>query len=90
MGCRRRAAGRLTRFCDSVRIRAVKFSVPLLVLAAISFTACTTDSNRRDLYRSKKTDGYWTRSLETGSYKKRELVDAGVPGSPRQSPKEKP
>ena len=73
--------GRLTGFGDSVPIRAVKFFVPLLAFAALALSACSTDANRRDLYRPKKGDGYWTRSLEEGTYKDRELVDAQLPGA---------
>ena len=65
----------------------MKFFVPLLALAALSLTACSTDSNRRELYRPKKGDGYWTRSLEEGTYKDRELKDAYLPGE--QSPRER-
>jgi hypothetical protein len=58
----------------------VKFSAPLLALfLAFAFSACTTDSNRRDFYRPKKGEGVWTESLKTGSYKKRKTYDAQMP-----------
>lgn len=81
--------GRLTGFGDSVPIRAVKFFVPLLAFAALALTACSTDANRRDLYRPKKADGYWTRSLEEGAYKDREVVDAQLPGARKSAEKER-
>lgn len=58
----------------------MKFALSLLALAAVSLTACTTDSNRRELYRPKKGgQGAWTESLKTGEWKKRKLADAQLP-----------
>ena len=76
----RRVGARLTAFGDSVPIRAVKFLVPLLALAAFFVAGCATDANRRTLYSPKKADGYWTRKLEDGTYRNRQLVDARLPG----------
>jgi len=78
-------AVRLTLHGDSVPIRAVKFSVPLLALAALSLAACSTLVNRRDAYRPTKADGPWTRSLQDGSYKERKVADAQFPGE-RKAP----
>ena len=72
----------------------MKFAL-LLALAAFSLTACTTDSNRRELYRPKKGgQGAWTESLKTGEWKKRKLVDEQLPevkvqkrGAPAPAPK---
>jgi len=57
-----KTAGQLTAVNDFVPIRAVKFFVSLLLLSvfASTFSACTTDANRRDLYSPKKGSGYWT------------------------------
>ena len=73
----------------------MKFALSLLALAAFSLTACTTDSNRRELYRPKKGgQGAWTESLKTGEWKKRKLADAQLPevtvqrkGAPAPAPK---
>ncbi len=62
----------------------MKFFVPLCVLAALVLSGCATDANRRVLYSPKKGDGYWTRSLNSGAYKQRELADAHLPGEQRQ------
>lgn len=63
----------------------MKFFVPLLALAALALSACSTDANRRALYSPKKADGPWTRSLASGSYQYRDLPDASLPGQQRQA-----
>jgi hypothetical protein len=77
-------AVRLTPFVASVAIRVMKFFVPLFALAALVFSGCATDANRRALYSPKQGDGYWTRSLNSGAYKHRELADAHLPGEQRE------
>lgn len=61
-------------------MRAVKLSLSLLTLGffALSLCACNTLANRRALYSPKKGDGYWTRSLEDGTYKERGTQTADV------------
>ncbi len=66
-------------------MRGVKFSALLLLLAALSLAACTTDANRRELYRAKKGEGYWTDSLKTGSWKQRDVKDAQLPEERKKS-----
>ncbi len=43
----------------------MKSLLPLLLLT-VAFSACTTLSNRRDLYSPIKPDGPYTKALETG------------------------
>jgi hypothetical protein len=71
---------RLTRFGGSVAIGIMKLFVPLCARAALALSGCATDANRRVLYNPKRADGYWTRTLNNGSYKYRELADANLPG----------
>jgi len=54
-------------------MRAVKFSLSLLALfaVALSLSGCNTLANRRALYSPKKGDGYWTRTLDDGSWRDR-------------------
>jgi hypothetical protein len=53
-------------------MRRVKLAAPLiLIVLGLSVAGCNTLANRRDLYSPKKGDGYWTRTLEDGSWKKR-------------------
>lgn len=54
-------------------MRAVKLSpsLPVLFLCALSLCACNTLANRRSLYAPKKGEGYWTRTLDEGTWKKR-------------------
>lgn len=54
-------------------MRAVKLSLFLLALvaSAIFFPGCDTLANRRSMYSPKKGDGYWTKTLHDGSWRKR-------------------
>jgi hypothetical protein len=63
----------LTRSWPSVPMRAVKISLSLLTLVAfaLTLTGCDTLANRRSLYAPKKGEGYWTRTLHEGTWKKR-------------------
>lgn len=56
-------------------MRGVKSVLPLLLLLAFVFSGCNTIENRRSLYKRKEADGPYTRSLEDGSWKKRQTVD---------------
>lgn len=76
----------MTRFGDSGRIRDVKIFVPLLAFVALTFSACSTDSARRGLYKPKQGEGYWTRQLQSEDYEERQLADARYPGSSQQEP----
>ena len=49
----------------------VKSTLPLLALSAfmaLSFSACTTLENRRDLYSPAKAHGPYTRALREGTW----------------------
>jgi hypothetical protein len=65
--------GPLTAPECSVPMRAVKLSLSLLLLVscALSLCACNTLANRRSLYSPKKGEGYWTRTLDEGTWKER-------------------
>lgn len=78
--------GRLTAPGGSVPIRAVKFFLPVAAFSVLSLAACTTDANRRALYRPKQGDGYWTRTLENETYEDRKLKDERLPGAPEERP----
>ena len=61
-------------------MRAVKLPLSLLALVAcaLSLCACNTLANRRSLYSPKKGEGYWTRSLQEGTWKERGTEPADV------------
>jgi len=54
-------------------MRRVKLSLSLLVLIACAFSlcGCNTLADRRSLYSPKKGEGYWTRTLQEGTWRKR-------------------
>ena len=54
-------------------MRAVKLSLslPALVACSLLLCACNTLADRRSLYSPKKGEGYWTRTLHEGTWKKR-------------------
>jgi hypothetical protein len=70
----------------------VKFSFPLLALCALALadSGCNTLADRRSLYAPKKGEGYWTRTLQEGSWKDRGVkpVDTTVKrgGTPAVQP----
>jgi len=45
---------------------AVKPFLPVLALAILALTACTTVENRRDMYCPQKVNGPYTRMLKNG------------------------
>jgi hypothetical protein len=61
-------------------MRAVKLSLslPALVISTLSLCACNTLADRRSLYSPKKGDGYWTRTLHEGTWRKRGTEPADV------------
>ena len=60
---------------DSVSLRAVKSALSLLILAAFSISLCGCDTlaNRRSLYSPTYNEGYWTRTLDEGTWRERGL-----------------
>lgn len=56
-------------------MRAVKFSLLLVLGVAFATTACNTIENRRSEYTRKRGDGPYTRSLREGTWNKPKTVD---------------
>ncbi|HEV7866166.1 MAG TPA: hypothetical protein VGO90_00690 [Chthoniobacteraceae bacterium] len=68
-------------------MRCVKLAAPLFfILLGLFVVGCNTLANRRDLYSPKKGDGYWTRTLDDGSWKKRSTLP---PEMPKRAPAER-
>jgi hypothetical protein len=55
---------KLTGQNEFVPMCGVKFLLPLALIAAITFTSCTTLANRRDLYSPAKGSGPYTQKLK--------------------------
>lgn len=53
----------------------MKSALSLLILAAFSISLCGCDTlaNRRSLYSPSKGEGYWTRTLDDGTWEERGL-----------------
>jgi hypothetical protein len=47
------------------------------VVLIVVLCGCDTLANRRRFYAPKKGEGYWTRTLEEGTWKKRGVKPAG-------------
>jgi hypothetical protein len=54
-------------------MRRVKFllSLPAFLVCSLWLCSCNTLANRRSLYAPKKGEGYWTRTLQEGTWKQR-------------------
>ncbi len=50
----------------------MKFTAPLLLIFAITLSACETSVNRRTLYAPPKASGPYTQALKTGSWRRGE------------------
>ena len=65
-------------------------SLPAFLVCSLWLCGCNTLANRRSLYAPKKGEGYWTRTLDEGTWRQRGTKPADTTikkgGSPSRAP----